>query len=100
VSIDWSGLWASTRSGLSGFGDYCIRVGDGISQLINLVFFLGQNPNESLSGRSYRERRKPFWGKMRIALDAVFLVFEQEHCKAAYDADIRRAENLLSAREA
>lgn len=95
MSINWPGLWASARSWLSCFGHYCIRVGDGVSQLINVVFFLSQNPNESLSGRSYREKHKPFWGKMMLVLDAVFWVFEREHCKTSHEADLDRAAKFL-----
>lgn len=95
MSIDWSIPWASVRGWLSSVGRYCIRVGDGISQLINVVFFLSQNPNESLSGRSYREKHKPFWGKMMLVLNAVFWVFEREHCRKAYEADLDRAAKFL-----
>jgi hypothetical protein len=95
VSIDWSGLWASTCGWLSGFGHYCIRVGDSISQLLNVVFFLSQNPNESISGRSYREKHKPFWGKMMLVLDVVFWVFEREHCKKSHEADLTRSAQFL-----
>ena len=95
MSIDWSGLWASARGWLSCFGHYCIRVGDGVSQLINVVFFLSQNPNESLSGRSYREKHKPFWGKMMLVLNAVFWIVQKEHCKKAHEADLARAAKFL-----
>lgn len=95
MSIDWSGLWASTCSWLSGFGDYFIRVGDGISQLINVVFFLSQNPNESISGRAYRMRRHWLWGKMRVLIDVLFSPFESDHCQKAHNADISRAAKLL-----
>ena len=32
---------------------YLIRSGDAVSQLVNVVVFLGQNPNESISGRTF-----------------------------------------------
>lgn len=95
MSIDWSSLWASVRGWLSGFGHYCIRVGDGISQLMNVVIFLSQNPNESISGRSYREKRKPFWGKMMLVLNAVFWIVQKEHCRKAHEADLARAAKFL-----
>ena len=41
--------------------DYLIRVGDAVSQLLNVVFLFSQNPNESISGRCYRMRHKKQW---------------------------------------
>ena len=76
-------------------GAYCVRVGDALSQLINVVIFLSDNPNESLSGRSYRQKRDWFWGKMLILLDSAFWVFQKNHCQKAYEADQLRAAKLL-----
>lgn len=76
-------------------GVYLLRCGDALSQLINVVFFLSDNPNESLSGRSYRQKRNWFWGKMLIVLDLAFRVFQKNHCQKAYEADQLRAANLL-----
>ena len=53
-------MWVIEPSGRSiGFRlcRYGVRVGDAVSQLINVVVFLSINPNESISGRSYRMRR-------------------------------------------
>ena len=59
-------------------GVYLLRCGDALSQLINVVIFLSDNPNESLSGRSYRQKRDWFWGKMLILLDSAFWVFQKK----------------------
>lgn len=74
---------------------YGVRVGDAVSQLINVVVFLSDNPNESLSGRSYRQKRHWFWGKMHAFIDLLFYPFHIEHCKKAHEADIARATQLL-----
>lgn len=76
-------------------GAYLLRVGDALSQLLNVVVFLSKNPNESLSGRSYRMRRKWFWGKMLILIDFLFLPFQKEHCRKSHENDVKRASILL-----
>jgi|TARA_R100000482_G_scaffold123859_2_gene74859 hypothetical protein len=77
------------------FGAYLVRCGDALSQLINVVFFLSQNPNESLSGRSYRQQEDWFWGGMMFVLNLLFRLLETDHCEKAYKADIQRASKLL-----
>lgn len=76
-------------------GAYLIRCGDALSQLINVVVFLSDNPNESLSGRSYREKRHWFWGKMLVVIDAAFYLIQKEHCRKSHEADLKRAAILL-----
>ncbi len=76
-------------------GTYFVRCGDALSQLINVIIFLSDNPNESLSGRSYRQKSNWFWGKMYALINWLFLWFHKDHCKKAYDADIARASLLL-----
>lgn len=76
-------------------GTYFIRCGDALSQLLNVVIFLSENPNESLSGRSYRMRRNWFWGKMLVVIDLLFRPFESNHCRKAHENDVRRASILL-----
>lgn len=76
-------------------GTYFIRCGDALSQLVNVVIFLSDNPNESLSGRSYRQKRHWFWGKMLIVLDVIFSPFESNHCQKSHENDVRRASILL-----
>lgn len=74
---------------------YGVRVGDAVSQLINVVVFLSDNPNESLSGRSYRQKRHWFWGKMLVVIDAMFWPIQTEHCRKSHEADVKRASDLL-----
>lgn len=54
-------------------GDYLVRIGNAISQLLNVALLNG-HPNESISGRSYREG----W-KIRKVIDFIFW-FDPEHC--------------------
>ena len=91
-------MWRVTGSDSDWFfriGVYLLRCGDALSQLINVVIFLSDNPNESLSGRSYRQKRNWFWGKMLILLDSAFWVFQKNHCQKAHEADQLRAAKLL-----
>lgn len=69
---------------------YLVRVGDAISQLLNTVFLNG-DPNESISGRAYRQG----W-RIRVIIDAIFWPFETEHCKNAFDNDLRKARELVN----
>jgi hypothetical protein len=72
-----------------------ISIGDAFSQLCNVAFLPRLNetdPNESISGRSYRQG----WTKTQKVIDALFYVFEKDHCKKSYEADIERAKSLLS----
>lgn len=66
---------------------WLIRVGDALSQLLNVALLNG-HPNESLSGRAWRVKSR--WHKV---ID--FLMFDSEHCKTAYQNDILYATTLL-----
>ena len=85
----------SERSFIVGLCRYGVRVGDAVSQLINVVVFLNDNPNESLSGRSYREKHHWFWGKMLKVIDFLFFLLEEEHCRKSYENDLKRASTLI-----
>jgi hypothetical protein len=65
-----------------------IRVGDALSQFVNVVLLNG-DANESISGRAYREG----WTTTRRVIDALF---GTGHCKGAYLADVTRAAQLLA----
>ena len=88
---DWD--W---RAWVSPVGRYLLRVGDALSQLLNILIFFGPNPNESVSGRSWRLRDKWFWGLMVKVIDFLATPFEKSHCKLSYEADIERAKRLIS----
>jgi hypothetical protein len=77
------------------FGRYLFRIGDATSQWVNVAFLLSKNPNESISGRSWRMRRYYFWGKMRILIDWLASPFEEDHCQRSHEADVARAAQLL-----
>ena len=77
------------------FFKYLKRVGDATSQLANVVIFLGENPNESISGRSWRLRQKWFWGKMRTLIDWLASPFETDHCEKSHMNDVARAATLI-----
>lgn len=65
-----------------------IRIGDALSQLLN-VLFLNGHPNESLSGRAWRTQS--FWYKVIDTL----LWFDKDHCKVAHNNDLIYAKQLL-----
>lgn len=69
---------------------YLIRVGDATSQWFNTAFF-GGHPNESISGRAYRERRP--WLSL---IDWLLRPLGKDHCKSAYDNDISYAASILA----
>ena len=76
---------------------YLVRVGDLSSQALNTVL-LGGSPDESTSGRSYRQgvlQGHKGWSLMRKFVDGLFSVYEQDHCKKAYRADLERARFRL-----
>ena len=75
--------------------DYLIRVGDAVSQLLNVVFLWSQNPNESISGRCYRMRHKKQWSIAMTVIDFLFSPIQAKHCEKAYDNDVLRASELL-----
>jgi hypothetical protein len=71
---------------------YLIRVGDALSQLLNVVLFFGANANESVSGRAYRSQHSIYWFRVRQGIDWVFALFgERNHCQKAYLSDLTRA---------
>lgn len=76
--------------------NYLVRVGDAVSQLLNVTVLMGNNPNESISGRSWRLRAEPGWKQLRIVIDWMFSWWEKDHCRGAYYADLTRAQMLLS----
>ena len=80
---------------MQAIASYFIRIGDATSQLLNVLIFLGENPNESISGRSWRLRQKWFWGKMRILVDWLFSPIEADHCERSHINDVARAATLI-----
>lgn len=73
---------------------YLVRVGDLASQALNTIL-LGGTPDESTSGRSYRQgvlQGHKGWSQMRKFVDGLFSPWEEDHCKKAYEADLERAK--------
>lgn len=71
-----------------------VKIGDAISQLINVAFLPrheNTTANESISGRAHRSK----WYKVEAAIDWVFSIRETEHCKKAYMADVERAKAMV-----
>lgn len=80
---------------------YLVRVGDLASQALNTVFLLG-TPDESTSGRSYRQGvlgGHKGWALMHRFVDGLFSLWEKDHCKKAYEADLERAKWRISRSE-
>ena len=85
-----------TYSFLQPLFDYLIRVGDALSQLINVLVLFGDNANESVSGRAWRLHKRSFiWNGVKIAIDYIASPFEMNHCEASHKADVSRAARLL-----
>lgn len=68
-----------------------IRLGDAASQFFNVLLFNG-DPNYSISGEAYRKGRE----QLRQFIDWLFSPFENGHCRAAYENDVRKARELVT----
>ena len=75
-----------------------IKIGDALSQLINVALLPGHRQttaNESISGRAHRVG----WRRIERVIDAVFSPFERDHCRKAHEADVARSMKLLGLEE-
>lgn len=70
--------------------NYFVRIGDCLSQLLNVVVFNGV-ANESVSGRSYREK----WDLEKY----IDFVLGAGHCKQSYEHDLQYSAWLLANNE-
>ena len=70
------------------FLHYLSRIGSSSSQMFNAVFLLG-HPNESISGRSYREN----W-KLQHVINKIFF-WQENHCLQSYLSDLRWARDYI-----
>ena len=71
-----------------------IKIGDALSQLFNVMLLPRHkytNANESISGRCHRCG----WKWAEKVINALFYVFEKDHCRKAYIADVSRARSLI-----
>jgi len=75
-----------------------IKIGDALSQLINVALLPGHRQttaNESISGRAHRMG----WRRIERVIDAVFSPLERDHCRKAHEADVARSMKLLGLEE-
>lgn len=74
---------------------YLVRVGDAMSQLFNTIFLNG-DPDESISGRSYRcyilkQSNLKIWALTYHLAEIFFYMRDRgEHCKLAFFEDMER----------
>ena len=74
---------------------YIVRVGDALSQFINVLVFFSHNPNESISGKAYRLRKESkSWNVGYHIVNAIFFL-QEDHCRASYLKDVKRARRTL-----
>jgi hypothetical protein len=76
---------------------YLIRIGDWLSAGLNTLL-LGGTPDESTSGRSWREgdlAGDPTWQRRRRRIDWLLSWYEADHCRRAYEADLARARERV-----
>lgn len=66
-----------------------IRLGDAASQFFNVLIFNG-DPNHSISGDAYRFKRV----RLQRFINWLFSPFEDEHCRRAYEHDVKKAFRL------
>lgn len=69
--------------------DYAINIATAISQLLNAVVLAG-DPNETISGRVWREERK-----LAVKAIDVLFFFQPEHCLNSHLADRIFARKIL-----
>ena len=70
------------------------KIRDAFSQLLNVTFLPCHdqtNANESISGRCYRQG----WTRAEKWINWLFSPWEKDHCREAYNLDVRRAKELL-----
>lgn len=66
------------------------------SQFLNVVIFNG-SPDETVSGRSYRQgvlQGCAKWSRQRQWINKVFF-WDEDHCKKSHEQDRRMAEALM-----
>ena len=69
------------------------NIGVALDQLVYVLLTLGAgHPDETLSAAAWRtEQDGKFWGVvMRPVIDLIFLAFERQHCKTAFESELNR----------
>lgn len=68
--------------------NYLARIGSAWSQLMNTILLNG-DPNESVSGRAYREDyQTAVW-----IINSIFF-WQSNHCRGAHNKDVEWAKNF------
>ena len=75
---------------------YFGRVLVGVDQLANTL--IGGWPDETVSARAWRLRRRPAWGLARRVIDGLFF-WQDGHCHASYRSERERAHMTVELRE-
>ncbi len=70
---------------------YLERVGSAGSQFLGALLCLTDNPNESISGRSYERQ----WFARHIINAPFKLIGQKDHCKESYEADVDWARETI-----
>lgn len=71
-----------------------VKIGDALSQLANVMLLPRVHEttaNESISGRAHRMG----WKRTEKVIDLIMSPFERNHCRLSYEADLKRARQLL-----
>jgi hypothetical protein len=76
---------------LNAVKDYLHRIGVCLSQLANNMFWPGAHPDESISGRVYRERHK----RVERVIDWIFF-WDDAHCAQSYYDDLSNAGRIMA----
>ena len=78
---------------------YLIRVGNSLSQLLNTIILNG-DPDESISGRSYRRGMLEHSKKWRILMNILDKIFwwDYQHCMKSHYNDVNRALRIINRR--
>jgi hypothetical protein len=64
------------------------------SQLLNVLAF-GGSPNETVSGRAYRQRSNPAWARREAWINWLFR--DPDHCRTSHLEDVAFARVILAA---
>ena len=69
-----------------------------LSQLLN-CWFLGGEPNETISGRAFRQRHtSKSWGSAYRVVNAIFF-WQDDHCYESYYADVTESRLVVKRHE-
>lgn len=82
---------------MSSMGGRLLRLAALGSQLLNVILFDG-SPDETISGRSYRQgvlKAHEGWDRARRIINKLFF-WQEDHCRLSHEQDLRFARTILS----